>query len=281
MGTNSRREQQIFELQTAAIRQGLGDGHSYEWLDGSLSTEMAPGETLILASSFMYLSPRGRHKQESYRSKWGRELVSLHGCNVEAKAGDSSPGMQDLVAPDDEFLMYVDDTPESRRQVLTDMDDFLAMETEPFDGLLAFSLGAGCGASYLIQKMRQGTPTHRLPFRFAVFFCGAPPLSGRPHLETTTMAASSMKPEPIGIQQARKVESGEPSEMIQIPTAHIWGRNDTLWGYGPELSGCCKAENREIVVHDGGHEIPGARDPVTLARCLQAIKRTIARAGGE
>ncbi|GLA32180.1 hypothetical protein AnigIFM63326_011319 [Aspergillus niger] len=245
MGTNSR----IFELQTerglcyhgqrnrlnsvmpaAAIRQGLGDGHSYEWLDGSIKTEMAPG-------------------------------------------------MQDLVAPDDEFLMYVDDTAETRRQVLTDMDNFLAMETEPFDGLLAFSLGAGCSASYLIHKMQQGTPTNRLPFRFAVFFCGAPALFGRPIRET--VAAPSMDAEIIGIDKAREGDSGKPSEVIEIPTAHIWGRNDTLWGYGPELSRWCKSENREIVVHDGGHEIPGPRDPVTLARCLQAIKRTIARAGGD
>ncbi|KAL3259278.1 hypothetical protein ABHI18_005373 [Aspergillus niger] len=187
--------------------------------------------------------------------------------------------MQDLVAPDDEFLMYVDDTAETRRQVLTDMDNFLAMETEPFDGLLAFSLGAGCGASYLIHKMQQGTPTNRLPFRFAVFFCGAPALFGRPIRET--VAAPSMDAEIIGIDKAREGESGKPSEVIEIPTAHIWGRNDTLWGYGPELSRWCKDENREIVVHDGGHEIPGPRDPVTLARCLQAIKRTIARAGGD
>lgn len=187
--------------------------------------------------------------------------------------------MQDLVAPDDEFLMYVDDTAETRRQVLTDMDEFLAMETEPFDGLLAFSLGAGCGASYLMHKMQQGTPNNRLPFRFAVFFCGAPALFGGPILER--IVAPEMDSEAIGSDKAREGESEVPSGMIEIPTTHIWGRNDTLWGYGPELSRCCKAENREIVVHDGGHEIPGARDPVTLARCLRAIKRTIARAGGE
>ncbi|GLA09257.1 hypothetical protein AnigIFM60653_011336 [Aspergillus niger] len=131
--------------------------------------------------------------------------------------------MQDLVAPDDEFLMYVDDTAETRRQVLTDMDNFLAMETEPFDGLLAFSLGAGCGASYLIHKMQQGTPTNRLPFRFAVFFCGAPALFGRPIRET--VAAPSMDAEIIGIDKAREGDSGKPSEVIEIPTAHIWGRN--------------------------------------------------------
>lgn len=39
-------------MPAAAIRQGLGDNHSYEWLDGSIKTEMAPGEIPIWHTSF-------------------------------------------------------------------------------------------------------------------------------------------------------------------------------------------------------------------------------------
>ncbi|PWY83832.1 hypothetical protein BO94DRAFT_586880 [Aspergillus sclerotioniger CBS 115572] len=198
MGTNAR----IFEHQTAAIRQSLGSGHTYEWLEGAVKTQMAPG-------------------------------------------------IQDLVSLDDEFLTYVNDTPESQRQAMTDLEHFIAGEG-PFDGLMGFSLGAGCGATYLLDHLQQGGKG-RPPFRCAVFFSGAPPL------------------------QAKSASPG-PRLLIDIPTVHVWGLNDLAYGYGPALSRWCNAEQREVVLHEGGHEIPGPRDPLALARTVQAIKRTLAKA---
>lgn len=119
--------------------------------------------------------------------------------------------------------------------------------------LMGFSHGAGCLATYLLYKLQQGEVS-QLPIRCAIFFCGAPP-----HLPSVS-----------------SFSAGE--ECIEIPTAHIWGRNDTLYRYGPELSRLCRGSMREEVVLESGHEIPGARDLVSVARCVRAIRRTLARA---
>ncbi|KAL5041371.1 hypothetical protein BDW71DRAFT_217901 [Aspergillus fruticulosus] len=205
MGTNGK----IFEIQTAAIRHSLGDRHTYEWLDGPVTTQMAPG-------------------------------------------------IGDMVSEHDEFLMWADDTEQSQALALTELLEFTENEG-PFDVLMAFSQGAGCGATLLIHLIQlqqcRGSEAVRLPFRCAVFFCGAPPLQ-QPGCELK-------------------------EEIIDIPTAHIWGRNDTLYHYGPELSRFCKAASRETLVLDGGHEIPGPRDMTAVATCVQVIRRTLMRAGLE
>lgn len=120
---------------------------------------------------------------------------------------------------------------------------------------MAFSQGAACGATYLIHQAQQGVQP---AFRFAVFFCGIQPQDPRAMFNET--------------------DTHLEEEIIMIPTAHIWGRNDQLWRSGPALSKVCHSKVKEQYVHEGGHEIPGARDPIALAGALQAIRRTIARA---
>ncbi|KAL4860852.1 hypothetical protein BDV12DRAFT_208746 [Aspergillus spectabilis] len=207
MGTNGR----AIEPCVAAIRHTLGGHHTYEWLDGSIKTEMAPG-------------------------------------------------IRDMVAKDDKFLLYADDSPETQVQALTDLIRFVD-EEGPFDALMGFSHGAGCLATYLLYRLQQGNASDTMaPIRCAVFFCGAPPQIPR----------EFRKP-------GFKVNAG----CIDIPTAHIWGKSDRLYGYGPELSELCEAGLREEVVLDGGHEIPGAGDTPAVIRCVQAIRRTLARAAAE
>jgi hypothetical protein len=68
-------------------------------------------------------------------------------------------------------------------------------------------------------------------------------------------------------------------ELIEIPTAHIWGASDTLYPtFGPVLSKLCRQELRSVFVHNGGHEIPGARDPEAVLKAAQVIKAAIERA---
>ena len=68
-------------------------------------------------------------------------------------------------------------------------------------------------------------------------------------------------------------------ELIHIPTANIWGAHDTLYPhFGPVLSKLCQKELREDFIHEGGHEIPGAKDTEGVLQALKVIKRTIERA---
>lgn len=163
-------------------------------------------------------------------------------------------GMEDLVSPGDEFLQYgVANNGESLAQALLDLEEYIE-EEGPFDGLMAFSQGAGFGATYLIRQSQQGVAP---AFRFAVFFCGA----------------AAQDPCAPFTDNGQKLDG-----VIKIPTAHIWGKNDELWHFGPALSQSCLGSVKEEYIHDGGHEIPGPRDPIRLARAVQAVQRTISRA---
>ncbi|PYI00239.1 hypothetical protein BO78DRAFT_412435 [Aspergillus sclerotiicarbonarius CBS 121057] len=165
------RRNNLTLLTLAAVRHSLDPHYTYEWLNGPIPTEMAPG-------------------------------------------------LEEIISPGDEFLQYVIDSHESQAEALINLEQYID-EEGPFDGLLAFSQGAGCGATYLIHQMQQGNPRTLLT----------------------------------------GVEESLAGETITIPTAHVWGRNNHLWRFGPALSAVCP------------------RDPVALARTVRAIRRTIARAG--
>ena len=71
--------------------------------------------------------------------------------------------------------------------------------------------------------------------------------------------------------------SGEEDGVgIEVPTAHVWGANDELYpDFGPVLSGLCRGEVRNVVVHGGGHEVPGVRDQGAVRSAVRAIRRTV------
>ncbi|KAG8157921.1 hypothetical protein KVR01_012193 [Diaporthe batatas] len=209
MGTNSR----IFEMQTAAIRHGLGTTHTFEYIDGAVPAQMAPG------------------------------VGSVAGAN-------------------EEYLQYGDPTsPESYSKALHDLENFLE-EEGPFDGVMAFSQGAGLAASLLAHHSRRSArQAHMKPtFRFAVFFCGGVP--------GDVFGAKGVEP--------RLMSFEEDGEVIGIPTAHIWGAHDEIYPtFGPVLSKMCDSSQRATFVHQGGHEIPGAKDPDGVLGSIRAIKRVI------
>ena len=131
---------------------------------------------------------------------------------------------------------------------------------------MAFSQGAGLAATLMIRKMNQDPVGQRLSplFRCAVFFCGAGPED--PGAVTGGRVRRLMKVEDDG-------------EVIETPTAHVWGRNDGMYPhFGPVLSGLCRKSLREDLVHEGGHEVPGPRNPEHLKQTVRYIERTIERA---
>ena len=74
-----------------------------------------------------------------------------------------------------------------------------------------------------------------------------------------------------------KVE--DDREVIETPTVHVWGRNDRMNPhFGPVLSGLCRKIPREDLVHEGGHEMPGPKNPEHLKQTVRYIERTTERA---
>ena len=173
--------------------------------------------------------------------------------------------IEPFVSAADNFLQYVnEDSETSCRKALADLETHIA-EDGPFDGVMAFSQGAGLAASLLVHQMQTDAHKARLypAFSCAVFFSGGIPKDPRAER---------------GEGLTRPMWWEDDCEIIEIPTIHVWGRNDTLYPtFGPVLRKLCKASEREQLVHDGGHDIPGPKDPVTVEKVARLIKRTIER----
>lgn len=184
--------------------------------------------------------------------------------NVEA--ANCSAGIELYVSKDEEFLKYFDEgSTESCLKTLSDLEAYIE-EDGPFDGVIAFSQGAALAASLQIHMVQKDQwQAHLYPlFKCAIFFSGGVP------------------EDPIDMERdgkRRPMNYKDDGEVIGIPTAHIWGRNDTLYPtFGPVLSKLCKVSEREESIHDGGHAIPGPKDPVAVEHAVKMIKRTIGRA---
>ena len=124
---------------------------------------------------------------------------------------------------------------------------------------MAFSQGAALAALLLAEEASY-RPTQREPvFKCAIFLSGMVPCDH----------------EALAQGKIRWLDPAQDAEIITVPTAHIWGLNDTEYpGISEGLSKLCKADVMRQVVHKGGHEIPGAKDE-SLIKSVHAIKETV------
>ncbi|KAI0904705.1 DUF341 domain protein [Ustulina deusta] len=217
-GTNS----QIFETQTAALRYELGDHHTYEFVEGTIPTNVAPE-------------------------------------------------LQGSVSLTDGFFAYADLSDRSScLAALDNLDRYIAAEG-PFDAVLAFSQGAALALAYIAQRWAQDPVREQLApvFKCAVLF------SPRNAYEAALQRIADITPATPALLHGNIATASV--EVIGIPTAHIWGRNDTDTD-ASSVIGLCASAGRETYIHDGGHEIPGARTIASVKGCVQAIRRTVSTA---
>ena len=146
---------------------------------------------------------------------------------------------------------------------LDDLSAYIATDG-PFDGVMAFSQGAGLAASLMLRDLQQTPQTHEAPlFKCAIFFSGGVPAD----------------PVALSRGEMRLLDAATDGSPLRLPTAHIWGRNDAEYPtFGPVLSGLCSPNEREVVVHDGEHEVPGSRDRDAVNASVRAVRRTVERA---
>jgi hypothetical protein len=198
-------------LYQAALRYELGDSHVYEFVEGTVATDIAPEL---------------------------RENFSVA----------------------DEFFAYADlREPASCAAALDQLNSYVAAEG-PFDGVLAFSQGAALAVTYLAQKWAQQPSIERLSptFKCAILFS-----SRDAHRSTMQRLVD------VGFPTANS-----EAELIQIPSAHVWGRNDPDID-GPNVTSLFTASGREEYIHEGGHEIPGARMNTAVKSSVQIIRRVV------
>ena len=65
-------------------------------------------------------------------------------------------------------------------------------------------------------------------------------------------------------------------EFIDVPTAHIWGRNDKEYpSFGPVLSRLCMENTKSMYILEGGHKILGTREREAVENRVRFIRRTV------
>ncbi|PVI01515.1 hypothetical protein DM02DRAFT_717827 [Periconia macrospinosa] len=168
-----------------------------------------------------------------------------------------SEGVEGLTLPGSSFYAFYnpEDLSSSMRQSLNQLNDFISAEG-PFDAVLDFSGGAFLAAMYLIeqQSLRDSGESNDSLIKCGIF-----------------LASASCKAEMKVLGASTVPRVGKTS--IQVPTAHIWGSNDTIAPTGGhDLSRVCNAAKRQILVHEGGHELPRGD---SLTKAVHVIRRTI------
>ncbi|KAI0165366.1 DUF341 domain protein [Hypoxylon sp. FL1284] len=169
----------------------------------------------------------------------------------------AAPEIEKIATASDEYFSYFDvDDASSLVSSLHLLDRYLTVEG-PFDGIMAFSQGVTLAATYLAYKRRKGCQPDAY-FKCAIFFSAA----GLVDLDS--------------LGRGHIIPSKAASELECIPSAHIWGRND-LECPAPVVADAFSSENREVYVHEGGHEIPGPSMNASVKACVRIIRRTVSR----
>ena len=129
----------------------------------------------------------------------------------------------------------------SIRTAVDDLDEYIAVEG-PFDGVLAFSMGAALASTLMIRKALENPLDSNPVFKCAIFVSGAQPFD----YGALTRG------------EIRLIDESTDGVVINVPTANIWSSTDTEWpGAGVELKKLCESRGRTEFVHEGGHEMPG------------------------
>lgn len=156
-----------------------------------------------------------------------------------------------LASPNETFYAFYD--PSDYRGLRLAVDQLTGfVESEgPFDGVLGFSCGAVLAAMCILDGQRRTDGKGIFPFKYAIFVSSSK--------SKEAMVSLGLDPE---------------VDIIRIPTAHIWGRGDTVEPTGgADLSRVCEPTVASVLVHDGGHEFPR---PAQLTGAVQAVRRTLA-----
>ena len=127
-------------------------------------------------------------------------------------------------------------------------------DEDPFDGILGNSEGATMAATFLVDYLRKIASKERDPFlRCAVFMSGGAPYTA----------------DGKGVLLA-----DEHGQVINIPTCHIIGYNDSFIDNAIALYHLCEEDSATIVDHGKGHMIP--YDEKSSKIMIRAIRKLIA-----
>ncbi|MCJ1437216.1 hypothetical protein MMC27_006602, partial [Xylographa pallens] len=149
---------------------------------------------------------------------------------------------------------------DSAMLALDQLDDYIAHEG-PFGGVLAFSQGAGLAAACMVRRSLKNQPP---PFECAIFFSCVSlydPTAWYERGEVRPLDHTILGP-----------------AIADIPTVHVWGKQDERKGESEGISKLCDSQIATIYVHDGGHEVPGLGVKGDIPGTVRAMRRAITTA---
>ncbi|KAJ5091913.1 EF-hand calcium-binding domain protein [Penicillium alfredii] len=163
-------------------------------------------------------------------------------------------------------------------------------EDGPYDGVIAFSEGAALAASLLLcDEHSQREPT----FKVGIFFNSVMVFS--PSEELGVNISQKIKDQETkfaGYLHGMRSDASNPDRVpdiyafttefptrISVPTLHVIGSEDVFSEASRELTRLCP-DKAEVLIHDGGHELPRAE--ASLDRCSELFETvvTLASIGG-
>jgi hypothetical protein len=172
-----------------------------------------------------------------------------------------------MLAGNETGYSYFDElVPASALQALHDLDTYVELNG-PYDGIIAFSQSVGLVGTWLVHRQRRNLPG----VRCAVFLSG-----GSTALDPDVLSEGAMVP--------LSAANVTPNEILELPTAHIYGTLDPHALAAQEFSALCRDQLRSTFIHPGGHEVPGSGSGSSskdvLNQAVNAVRRvvTLARA---
>ncbi|KAB8270077.1 serine hydrolase FSH [Aspergillus minisclerotigenes] len=158
------------------------------------------------------------------------------------------------------FAYFDPEKPETFSAALSHLQDFIEQEG-PFDAILAYSHGAQLAAAWLAVQDKKG-PAYR-SIRCAVFLSGGIPYE---------LVSCPNNGRPV----MRHMDPCKTGVVVDVPTTHIWGRDDRQYpGTSEVLSNLCVSKWREVFIHPGGHEVPGASAKEAVVGAALVIRKTV------
>ncbi|KAF4965560.1 hypothetical protein FSARC_6645, partial [Fusarium sarcochroum] len=165
-----------------------------------------------------------------------------------------------LINEDEKCFSYFDeDDLSSSWNALKHLDGFFNANG-PYDGIIAFSQPVGLVGTWILDRIARGIPSVK---------CGI------------FLSAASTAVDPASLQRGRRIDlrASTAPQQIDIPTAHIYGENDPYKNEAQEFAAICNEDSRFVLIHPGGHEVPGSgsnsdvKDSIQLA--INVIQRAI------
>ncbi|KAJ5333682.1 uncharacterized protein N7506_007465 [Penicillium brevicompactum] len=186
---------------------------------------------------------------------WHRVRV-VH-CGHAGLFADNKSEIRDIVPANDQGFSYFD--PESVSASLQAVHDLetLIEEDGPYDAVLAFSQGMMLACTLLMHLVQEKKP---LPVKCAVFF--SPRMAPLNYVDLQSGAFT-------------EIDANVVTDVIEIPTALVWGSRDPCAGKAVELKKIFQSDTLSTVVHEGSHEVPGYAFKDALMQAVKVIRRTI------